>query len=106
MINPQDNRRISITAAKKVLEIMFLTGETALPVIERFDLWLLPLEEVARITYLIVCDNPELSLRYRDGNDKIINALIGKVMAQVKGRSTGSAIEELIKASIHYIYKV
>jgi Asp-tRNA(Asn)/Glu-tRNA(Gln) amidotransferase B subunit len=84
---------------------MFKTGDHPWYVIERLGLWLLPDDEVLRVAYLTVCDNPDLALKYRDGNEKVLNALVGKVMGQIKGRAVGTWVEDCVKASIGYIYQ-
>lgn len=97
--------RISNTAAKKALEEMFKTGDSASLIVSRLDLGLLPIEEIVQICYYTVCENPDLVAKYREGNDKILNAIVGKVMAKIRGKAIGSDVEELIKASISYIYQ-
>ena len=100
----QKKQGISQTAGKKVLEIMFQTGESPLKIIERLNLWQMEPKEVCYIAYLTVCEHPELALKYLDGNEKVINALMGKVMGKINGRSTGTWVEECVVASIEYIY--
>lgn len=108
MNNDEDNslfsKSISTSAAKKVLEIMFKTGESHEVIIDRLDLWLLSEEEVCLEAHLIVCDNPDVALKYLEGNAKIINSLVGKVMGKINGRSHGPWVEECINASINFVY--
>lgn len=97
--------RLSQTSAKQVLAEMWRTGEDAITVTRRLDVGMLPEEEVCRIAYETVAVNPEIVLRYRDGETKLLNVLVGKVMGQIRGRSTGAWVEECVIASITYMYR-
>jgi aspartyl-tRNA(Asn)/glutamyl-tRNA(Gln) amidotransferase subunit B len=45
---------------------------------------------------LVIADNPQMAADYKAGKEKLINVLIGKAMAETKGRGNPAMIREMM----------
>jgi aspartyl-tRNA(Asn)/glutamyl-tRNA(Gln) amidotransferase subunit B len=58
----------------------------------------LPEEALAEVVDSVVAANPEEWQRYRDGDPKVSQFLVGQVMRQTRGKANGKAVMALLAA--------
>lgn len=93
-------RKISHSAAKKVLTLMFETGKAPEDIIEELDLWLLSIPEACTLIDNVIRNNDKLVDGYKQGNSKLLNVLVGLVMKEAKDKVDASFVSEYIQACL------
>jgi aspartyl-tRNA(Asn)/glutamyl-tRNA(Gln) amidotransferase subunit B len=92
-----DGGAISAGAAKAVIDIMWSGGGSPEDIIQREGYGQInergALQQCVRD---VIAANPQMAADYRAGKDKLINALIGKAMAETKGRGNPAIIREMM----------
>lgn len=61
----KETRRITQATAKQVLRKMYETGEDAIDIIERGNLWMISDEELKRVVDKVIQDNPKAVADYK-----------------------------------------
>jgi len=101
MLKIIDGGKISSKIAKSVFEEMFNTGKTARSIIEERGLEQISDENLlGSIVDEIIKDNPGPVEQFREGKEKAMSFLIGKVMARTKGRANPRMVNEIITKKI------
>jgi aspartyl-tRNA(Asn)/glutamyl-tRNA(Gln) amidotransferase subunit B len=89
---------ISSTAAKKVLEEIFRSGDDPSDIIERLGLWQISgatdVEDIARH---IVKENEKAAADYRAGNQNALQYLLGQIMKESRGRANPKTAGEILR---------
>ncbi|MCY4072569.1 MAG: Asp-tRNA(Asn)/Glu-tRNA(Gln) amidotransferase subunit GatB [Chloroflexi bacterium] len=89
------------TARKKVLPEMWNTGKTARQIVDEQGLAQISDPEViGAAVEKAIADNQDLVQRLLDGNDKVINALFGRVMAELRGKADPSLARKSLQSKI------
>ncbi|MBC8142264.1 MAG: Asp-tRNA(Asn)/Glu-tRNA(Gln) amidotransferase subunit GatB [Armatimonadetes bacterium] len=91
---------ITTTIAKRVLEEMWTTGETATAVIDRLGLRVAGADAVAEMVAAVVAAHPDIVAKIKGGNEKVIAFLKGQVMKEAKGQARPDDIDRLLKDAI------
>ncbi|MBC7334092.1 MAG: Asp-tRNA(Asn)/Glu-tRNA(Gln) amidotransferase GatCAB subunit B, partial [Actinobacteria bacterium] len=97
MLKMIDDGKISLKIAKSVFEEMFETGKTPQKIIEEKGL-----EQISDYALLegiidrVISENPGPVEQYRSGREKAISFLIGRVMAETKGKANPSIVNDIM----------
>lgn len=97
MLKMIDDGKISLKIAKSVFEEMFETGKTPQKIIEEKGL-----EQISDYALLegiidrVISENPGPVEQYRSGKEKAISFLIGRVMAETKGKANPSIVNDIM----------
>ncbi len=87
---------ISRSAAKDVLGRVVETGESPSAIVEREGLAAVASDELGGVVDEVISANPEEAQRVRDGDQKVVNFLLGQVMRATCGNADGGKVRELI----------
>jgi len=85
------------TARKKVLPAMWSTGASARAIVE--EQGLAQVSDPAVIEAAVdkaLADNHDMALRYLAGNEKVLNALFGKIMGQMRGKGDPAVLRRVL----------
>lgn len=85
------------TARKKVLPIMWSEGRDAQQIVD--DKGLAQVSDTGIISEKVqeaIDGNADMVQRYLDGNDKVINAIFGRVMGALKGQGDPGVVRQLL----------
>jgi len=89
------------TARKKVLPEMWNTGNTAREIVDEKALAQISDPDIlGAAVEKVIADNQDLVQRVLDGNDKVINALFGRVMAELRGKADPSLARKILQSKI------
>lgn len=97
MLKMIDDGKISSKIAKSIFEEMFETGKAPQKIIEEKGL-----EQISDYALLekiidrVINENPGPVAQYRSGKEKAISFLIGKVMAETKGKANPGLVNEIM----------
>ena len=97
MLEIIDGGKINSKMAKAVFEEMFTTGKDPRKIIEERGL-----EQIADEGMLetvieeVIRDNPEPVEQFKQGKEKALSFLIGKVMAKTKGKANPRMVNEIM----------
>ena len=92
-----DSKRVSVGAARQVLDRLLAEGGDPLEIVEAEGLAALDGgEELAAIVAAALAANPEAAENVRAGNAKAIGPIVGHVMRATKGRADGGAVTRLV----------
>jgi aspartyl-tRNA(Asn)/glutamyl-tRNA(Gln) amidotransferase subunit B len=92
-----DARRVSVGAARKVLERLIASGGSPQEVIDAEGLAAMDGgDELADIVAAAVAANADAAERVREGNAKAIGPIVGQVMRDTKGRADGTEVARMI----------
>jgi aspartyl-tRNA(Asn)/glutamyl-tRNA(Gln) amidotransferase subunit B len=97
LIDLVESRTITSTAAKTVFERMFETGGDPRRIVE--ELGLTPIggdEELLAMVDAAIAANPKAVADYRAGKTAALQALVGQVMKQTRGRANPERARELL----------
>lgn len=101
LVNLLEEGRINSTTSKRVLEEMIKEDKSALEIVREKDLEqinnevrLLPIIEEA------IGESERAVQEYRDGKEKALQAIIGKIMAKTKGKANPEKTIELLKGRL------
>jgi aspartyl-tRNA(Asn)/glutamyl-tRNA(Gln) amidotransferase subunit B len=96
-----DEGKVNGAAAKQVLEIMFAQGGDPESIIRDRGLGTIEDEGPVREAVLkAVGENPRLVSDYLGGKTGVMNALVGMVMKETRGRANARRVQELIEAEV------
>ncbi len=90
--------RITATSAKKVLEAMYKTGQSAAEIIgaeglEQID----DPEKIERIAREVIAANAENVAKYRAGNEGVFKFFVGQVMRATRGQANPQLVNDTLK---------
>ena len=92
---------ISSRIAKDLIKDMHLTGNDPRQIIEEKGLGQVSDEGIIKkAVEEIIAENPTAANDYRQGNENVLQFLIGKSMAKLKGRGNPEKIKKIIKEQI------
>ncbi|MDE2951325.1 MAG: Asp-tRNA(Asn)/Glu-tRNA(Gln) amidotransferase subunit GatB [Chloroflexota bacterium] len=89
------------TARKKVLAEMWNTGKTAREIVDEKGLAQISDPDIIDAAIeKVIANNQDLVQRLLDGNDKVINALFGRVMGELRGKAEPSLARKILQSKI------
>jgi aspartyl-tRNA(Asn)/glutamyl-tRNA(Gln) amidotransferase subunit B len=92
---------ITNSAAKEVLRVAFETGADPEAIVAEKGLGAMQDSgEVEEIVRKVVADNAKIVAEYRGGKSGAINALLGQVMKQTRGRANAGEVRALLQAEL------
>jgi aspartyl-tRNA(Asn)/glutamyl-tRNA(Gln) amidotransferase subunit B len=92
---------ITNSAAKEVLRTAFETGADPEAVVAEKGLGAMEdSNELAEIVRKVIADNAKIVAEYRGGKSGAINALLGQVMKETRGRADAGAVRSLLQAEL------
>ncbi|HWX75807.1 MAG TPA: Asp-tRNA(Asn)/Glu-tRNA(Gln) amidotransferase subunit GatB [Solirubrobacteraceae bacterium] len=90
-------KRVSVGAARQVLDVLVAEGGDPAAVVEREGLAALDAgDELASVVAAALRANADAAERVREGNEKAIGPIIGAVMRETKGRADGGEVRRLV----------
>jgi aspartyl-tRNA(Asn)/glutamyl-tRNA(Gln) amidotransferase subunit B len=90
-------RRVSVGAARQVLERLIADGGDAAAIVEAEGLGALDGgAELEAVVAAAIAANADAATRVREGNAKAIGPIVGHVMRETKGRADGTEVARLI----------
>jgi aspartyl-tRNA(Asn)/glutamyl-tRNA(Gln) amidotransferase subunit B len=93
-----DDKTVNLNTAKKVLEIMYATGDDPQTIVSREGLAMVSDTSVIdEAIEAIFAQNPGELERYRGGEDKLFGFFMGQVMRATKGKADPNAARERLK---------
>jgi aspartyl-tRNA(Asn)/glutamyl-tRNA(Gln) amidotransferase subunit B len=96
-----DARRVSVGAARQVLDRLIAEGGGAAEIVAAEGLAALDDgAELERIVAAAIAANADAAERVRAGNAKAIGPIVGAVMRETKGRADGTEVARLISAQL------
>ena len=96
-----DDRTISGSVAKTVLQKVFETGDDPRKIVEKEGLGQISDESALEaIVDEIVAANPTIVEKYRGGNEKMIGFFVGQVMKKTEGRANPALVNQLLKRKL------
>ncbi|MFI5004847.1 MAG: Asp-tRNA(Asn)/Glu-tRNA(Gln) amidotransferase subunit GatB [Solirubrobacterales bacterium] len=96
-----DAKRVSVGAARQVLDRLLAEGGDPLAIVEAEGLAALDGgAELAAIVAAALAANPEAAANVRAGNAKAIGPIVGHVMRETKGRADGGAVTRLVHVQL------
>lgn len=89
------------TARKKVLAEMWNTGNTAKEIVDEKGLAQISDPDIIGAAVdEVIATNQEMVTRLLDGNDKVINALFGRVMGEMRGKADPGLARKILQSRI------
>ncbi len=95
LIGLVDDGTISRSAARDVLDRIFINGESPSAVVEREGLAQMGGDELGGVVEEVIAANPEEAERVRNGDQKVIGFLVGQVMKATRGGADGGRVRQL-----------
>jgi aspartyl-tRNA(Asn)/glutamyl-tRNA(Gln) amidotransferase subunit B len=90
-------KRVSVGAARQVLDELVADGGDPVEIVERKGLSALDGgDELAQVVAAALRDNADAAERVRAGNEKAIGPIVGAVMRQTQGRADGGEVRRLV----------
>jgi len=97
LVGLADAKRVSVGAARQVLDRMVAEGGDPAAIVEAEGLAAMDGDdELAAIVAAALAANPEAAENVRAGNAKAIGPIVGHVMRETKGRADGGAVTQLV----------
>jgi len=94
-------RRISVGAARQVLDRLLADGGRPQAIVDAEDLAALDgADELQEIVAAAIVANEDAAERVRQGNAKAIGPIVGHVMRETKGRADGTEVARLIEEQL------
>jgi aspartyl-tRNA(Asn)/glutamyl-tRNA(Gln) amidotransferase subunit B len=94
-------KRVSVGAARQVLDRLIAQGGSAQEIIEAEGLAAMDGgSELAEIVAAALAANADAAERVREGNAKAIGPIVGHVMRETKGRADGTEVARLIQEQL------
>jgi len=99
-----DEGKVNGAAAKQVLEIMFAEGGDPATIVRDRGLGVME-DEDAVITAVrtVLSAQEKMVADYRSGKTGVMNALLGQVMKETRGRANAKRVQELLEAELKTI---
>ena len=89
------------TANKQVMPTMWQTGQDAASIVEAKGLAQVSDPAVIGETVdAIMAQNSDMVQGYLEGKDKLFNALVGKIMAQMRGKANPAVVNDVLQARL------
>jgi aspartyl-tRNA(Asn)/glutamyl-tRNA(Gln) amidotransferase subunit B len=96
-----NDKRVSIGAARQVLDKLIAAGGQPLAIVEAEGLAAIDRgDELAGIVAAALAANADAAQRVREGNAKAIGPIVGHVMRETKGRADGTEVARLIQEQL------
>jgi aspartyl-tRNA(Asn)/glutamyl-tRNA(Gln) amidotransferase subunit B len=96
-----ERREITGAAGKQVLEEMFRTGESPADIVDRLDLRQVGDEAALEsLADKVLTENPALVQTYKSGKLNAIQAMVGRAMAESKGKANPQRMREILEAKL------
>ena len=93
--------QINQNGTKKALGVMFETGQPAAQVVQELGLaQVSDTDALAQAVTDALAKFPAEVTRYRDGEEKVFNWLLGQVMRETKGKGNPAMVRELLEAAL------
>ena len=93
--------QINQNGTKKALGVMFETGQPAAQVVRELGLaQVSDTDALAQAVTDALAKFPAEVTRYRDGEEKVFNWLLGQVMRETKGKGNPAMVRELLEAAL------
>lgn len=90
------------TVRKKVLPIMWETGQDPAQIVETEGLAQISDTNLISDTVQAAIDeNPDIVQRYLDGNEKVINAIFGKAMGKMRGKGDPAIVRQTLQEKLN-----
>ncbi len=97
----QDGAINQSTARKKVLAEMWDTGKSARAIVEEKGLAQISDPDIiGAAVEKVIATNQDMVQRVLDGNDKVINALFGRVMGELRGKADPGVARKILQTKI------
>ena len=101
MIELIENKTISNTAAKTVLEVIIEKDESPKKIVEEKGLaQISDTSELTTIVSNVITDNPKAVEDYKNGKTNVVGFLVGQCMKLSKGKGNPGTLRELVEAEI------
>lgn len=95
------NERINSSAGQQVLAVMVKTGKHPEEIIKELDLEMSTDDEFIKTAVIkIISENPSQVGEYRLGKLNVIQFLVGKVMAETKGRANPQLVRKFLEEAL------
>jgi aspartyl-tRNA(Asn)/glutamyl-tRNA(Gln) amidotransferase subunit B len=95
------SKRVSVGAARQVLDRLVAEGGDPVSIVEAEDLAALDGgEELAALVAAAIAANEDAAERVRQGNAKAMGPIVGAVMRESKGRADGTEVARLINEQL------
>jgi aspartyl-tRNA(Asn)/glutamyl-tRNA(Gln) amidotransferase subunit B len=92
---------VSTTGAKPVFEEMFRSGKPPRAIVEEQGLTQISgADELSEVIQQVIADNPKPVADYHAGKEAALQALVGQVMRETRGRAKPDLVIELLKAAL------
>lgn len=93
--------KINYKIAKTIIDEMLKTGEEPENVIERKGLIQNSNKDaIVGIVKQVISNNPNQVQQYKNGNEKVLQYLVGQVMRESKGKANPKLVNEILKEQI------
>jgi aspartyl-tRNA(Asn)/glutamyl-tRNA(Gln) amidotransferase subunit B len=93
--------KLSVTAARQVLDLLVEAGGDPAQIIEARGLGAIDdAEGLAEIVARAIANDPSAAEQVRAGNPKAIGALVGPIMRETRGRADGAEVTRLIRVAL------
>jgi aspartyl-tRNA(Asn)/glutamyl-tRNA(Gln) amidotransferase subunit B len=87
---------VSRSAAKDVLGIVFVSGDSPSEIVEREGLASMGGDELSGVVDEVIAANPSEAERVRGGDNKVVGFLVGQVMKATRGNADGGRVRKLL----------
>lgn len=95
------DKTISNTIAKHILDVMFETGKSASDILNEEGLnQLTDTKEMEELVKNVLESNNDKVLAYKNGNEKLLNTFVGLVMKASNGKANPSMVNEMIRTAL------
>jgi len=96
-----ENSKISMNIAKRVLKMMFESGESPAAIVKREGLEIVDnADEILSIVKRAIQNNPQSVADYKAGKDKAMGFLVGQVMKESKGKANPAMVNKAVKEEL------
>ena len=93
--------KINYKIAKTIIDEILETGEEPENVIERKGLIQNSNKDaIIKIVNQVISNNPNQVQQYKDGNEKVLQYLVGQVMRESKGKANPKLVNEILREQI------
>ena len=97
LFNVLDNKTITLTSYKELLEKLWHTSGNVHQLIEDNNMTLVDdIESITNAVQQALQNNPQEIIRYKNGETKLLKFFVGQIMKITKGQGDHSKIEEIL----------
>lgn len=102
LLEERDSGKITQGDAKKVLQIMYETGQKPAAIIKAEGMEVVnDTGEVDRVVVEVMANNEKAVTQYREGEQKVFGFLMGQCNKQLKGKASSALIKERLEAALN-----